>query len=212
MKKLLTIALSMLPMLCLAQNFTGLTLQEAQKKAQSEKKIILVDVMNIRQLNDAKTKQEKDVYAVPGVQEFITNNIVAIRVDMGTDAGKEFAPLLQMNMYPTYTFLMPNGDLLKIVSPYSLSKTPELFLKVAQDALKMAQEKWANNRAIVFEEITFEQALEKATKENKLIFIDAYTDNCQPCMQMVKNVFSLDKVADFYNSNFINLTINLFFY
>lgn len=48
----------------------------------------------------------------------------------------------------------------------------------------------------------------KAKKENRLIFIDAYTDYCQPCMLMVKNVFSLNDVADFYNRNFINLKIH----
>lgn len=209
MKKLLTIALSVLPLLAAAQSFTDLTLQQAQKKAQSEKKIILVDVMNMRQQNEAKAKQEKEIYALPGVQEFMTKNIVAIRIDMGTEAGKEFAPLLQMNMYPTYAFLMPNGDLLHVVNPYSIGKTPSLFLETAKEALDKANEKWKNSRHIIFNEATFEQALEMAAKENKLIFIDAYTDNCQPCMKMVKDVFSQDKVADYFNANFINLTINL---
>lgn len=209
MKKLLTIALFMLPIFCAAQVFTGLTLQEAQKKAQSEKKIILVDVMNIKQMNDAKAKQEKDVIALAGVEEFMKNNIVAIRVDMGTDAGKEFAPLLQMNMYPTYAFLMPNGDMLQVISPYLIGKTPTLFLEKATEAFAKANEKWKNSRQIAFKDVTFEQALDIAAKENKLIFIDAYTDNCQPCMKMVKDVFSLDNVADFFNANFINLTINL---
>ena len=36
----------------------------------------------------------------------------------------------------------------------------------------------------------------------------AYTDYCQPCMLMVKNVFSLNAVADFYNQNFINLKMH----
>ncbi|OFY44343.1 MAG: hypothetical protein A2X18_01680 [Bacteroidetes bacterium GWF2_40_14] len=209
MKKLLTIALSVLPLICTAQNFTGLTLQEAQKKAQSEKKIILVDVMNIKQQNDTKTKQEKEVYALPGVAEFADKHIVSIRIDMGTEAGKEFAPLLQMNMYPTYAFLMPNGDLLNIVSPYFIGKTPSLFLEKAKEAYDKANEKWKNSRNITFEDATFEQALEMAAKENKLIFIDAYTESCQPCMKMVKDVFSQDKVADYFNANFINLTINL---
>ncbi len=209
MKKLLTIALSVLPLLAAAQNFTNLTLQQAQKKAQSEKKIILVDVMNMRQQNEAKAKQEKEIYALPGVEEFMAKNVVAIRIDMGTDAGKEFAPLLMMNMYPTYAFLMPNGDLLQVASPYMFGKTPSLFLEKAREAFDKANEKWKNSRNITFKDATFEQALEMAAKENKLVFIDAYTENCQPCMKMVKDVFSQDKVADYFNANFINLTINL---
>ncbi len=209
MKKLLTIALSVLPLLAAAQSFTDLTLQQAQKKAQSEKKIILVDVMNMRQQNEAKIKQEKEIYALPGVEEFMTKNVVAIRIDMGTEAGKEFAPLLMMNMYPTYAFLMPNGDLLQVASPYMFGKTPSLFLEKAKEAFDKANEKWKNSRNIIFKDATFEQALEMAAKENKLVFIDAYTENCQPCMKMVKDVFSQDKVADYFNANFINLTINL---
>ena len=209
MKKLLTIALSVLPLLAAAQNFTNLTLQQAQKKAQSEKKIILVDVMNMRQQNEAKAKQEKEIYALPEVEEFMAKNVVAIRIDMGTEAGKEFAPLLMMNMYPTYAFLMPNGDLLQVASPYMFGKTPSLFLEKAREAFDKANEKWKNSRNITFKDATFEQALEMAAKENKLVFIDAYTENCQPCMKMVKDVFSQDKVADYFNANFINLTINL---
>lgn len=209
MKRILTIALSVLPLIAAAQSFTNLTLQQAQEKAQNEKKIILVDVMNMRQQNDAKLKQEKDVLALEGVSDYIAQNIVAIRIDMGTEAGKEFAPLLQMNMYPAYAFLMPNGDLLQVVHPFLIGKTPSLFLEKAKEAVSIANEKWKNSRQITFKEISFEQALEIATKENRLIFIDAYTDNCQPCMKMAKNVFTLDRVADFYNANFINLSLNL---
>ena len=41
-----------------------------------------------------------------------------------------------------------------------------------------------------------------------MVFIDAYTAWCQPCVMMGKNVFTLDKVADFYNEHFINLKID----
>lgn len=36
---------------------------------------------------------------------------------------------LVMNMYPTYAFFMPNGDILGTVSPFLLPKNPELFLE-----------------------------------------------------------------------------------
>lgn len=192
-----------------AQNFSALSFKQAQQIAVKEKKIILVDVTSSRVDKETKTKLEKSVIAAPGTEKFQSENIVAVRVDMGTDEGKEFAPLLQMNMYPTYAFLMPNGDMLGVVSPYLLAKEPELFLKKGSEFMEKAKEKWNNSRKITFSNISFEEALKVAKKENKLLFIDAYTDNCQPCMMMEKNIFTLDKVADFYNKNFINLSLNL---
>ena len=209
MKRILLTIISVLPLCAAAQSFTSLTLNEAQEKASAQKKIILVDVMNMRTMNDAKLAQEKSILALEGVSRFLDENVIGIRVDMGTPAGKEFAPLLQMNMYPTYAFLMPNGDMLGVVSPYLLAKDNSLFLVKTKEFYTKAQEKWANTRKINFQEITFESALERAKTEGKLVFIDAYTDNCQPCIMMEKNIFTLDKVADFYNTNFINLSMNL---
>lgn len=59
-------------------------------------------------------------------------------------------------------------------------------------------------QGISFENSDFKTLLAKAKKENKLIFMDAYTTWCAPCKLMVKNVFPLKSVGDFYNANFIN--------
>lgn len=67
----------------------------------------------------------------------------------------------------------------------------------------------AQNRSIAFEQGTFDEIKAKALKENKLIFIDAYTTWCGPCKQMAKNVFTNDDVADHYNKNFVNAKIDM---
>ena len=67
----------------------------------------------------------------------------------------------------------------------------------------------AQNRSIKFEHVTFKEIKAKALKENKLIFIDAYTSWCGPCKQMAKNVFTNDTVADYYNKNFVNAKIDM---
>lgn len=56
---------------------------------------------------------------------------------------------------------------------------------------------------------TWEEALEKAEKEDKLIFVDAYTTWCGPCKRMSKMVFTEAAVGDFYNKNFINMKIDM---
>lgn len=55
----------------------------------------------------------------------------------------------------------------------------------------------------------FASILEKAKKEKKIIFIDAFASWCGPCKMMTKNIFPLPKVGDFYNKNFINLAIDM---
>jgi len=64
----------------------------------------------------------------------------------------------------------------------------------------------AQNRSINFKhEGTFTDHLAEATKNNKLIFFDAFTSWCGPCKTLAKDVFTVDSVADYFNTNFINV-------
>ena len=61
----------------------------------------------------------------------------------------------------------------------------------------------AQNRSIQFEHGTWKEIKEKAAKEKKLIFLDAFTTWCGPCKWMAKNIFTNDTVADYFNEKFI---------
>lgn len=64
-------------------------------------------------------------------------------------------------------------------------------------------------QGITFEKGSFASILEKAKKENRLVFLDAYTTWCGPCKLLEKNVFSKKEVGDFYNQNFINAHVDM---
>lgn len=56
---------------------------------------------------------------------------------------------------------------------------------------------------------TWDEALAKARKENKMVFLDAYTSWCGPCKKMKRNVFTDTVVAAFFNKNFVNIAADM---
>jgi thiol-disulfide isomerase/thioredoxin len=58
-------------------------------------------------------------------------------------------------------------------------------------------------QGIEFEHGTWDEVVAKAKKENKPIFVDAYTTWCGPCKWMTKNVFALEEVGTYFKNNFI---------
>lgn len=62
---------------------------------------------------------------------------------------------------------------------------------------------------ILFQEGSLQDLLEKAKKEKKLVFIDAYASWCGPCKLMEKNIFPLKPVGELYNKNFISARFDM---
>lgn len=56
---------------------------------------------------------------------------------------------------------------------------------------------------------TWQQALEKAKKENKYIFLDAYASWCGPCKMMKHKTFTDKAVGDFYNKHFVCIAVDM---
>lgn len=62
---------------------------------------------------------------------------------------------------------------------------------------------------IVFIEADWDKAKTEAKKQNKLIFIDAYTIWCGPCKLLKRKTFPDKEVGKFFNENFINVAIDM---
>ncbi len=77
-----------------------------------------------------------------------------------------------------------------------------LLVLVAAKPLALANE-------IKFLEITnraeWDSAFALAKSQNKLVFVDIYTDWCTYCHKLDKEVYTDQKVVDYFNENFINI-------
>ena len=83
-------------------------------------------------------------------------------------------------------------------------KVKFIFLSLA--SLFFCTSAFAN---VEFTEGAWADILAKAQEEEKLIFLDAYTDWCVPCKKMDKEVFTQEAVSDVFNEQFINVKINM---
>lgn len=82
-----------------------------------------------------------------------------------------------------------------------LKPTTSLFLLLFFGLSAQAQ--------IQFQHEAWEDALAKASNEDKYIFVDAYADWCAPCKKMEKEVFPKEEVSSFFNERFVNVKMNM---
>ncbi|MBR8535800.1 thioredoxin family protein [Carboxylicivirga sediminis] len=68
--------------------------------------------------------------------------------------------------------------------------------------------RFAYSQGIDFKYVTFEEALQLAKEQDKLLFIDFYTSWCGPCKKLAKGPFMEPEIGDFYNTNFISLKLD----
>lgn len=62
---------------------------------------------------------------------------------------------------------------------------------------------------IVFFEGTWQQALDEAKKQDKMIFVDCYTTWCGPCKRMTSYTFKDVEAGKYFNEKFINYKIDM---
>lgn len=88
-----------------------------------------------------------------------------------------------------------------------------LLLTLALGSTGFATDKPAPNdegkTGIQFFEGRWKDALAKAKKENKLVFLDAYASWCGPCKLMQARTFPDKKVGEFFNKKFVSVKMDM---
>lgn len=83
------------------------------------------------------------------------------------------------------------------ISTAFMSRNPQ------EDTLEM------DGSGIRFRGMSLDEAKTEAKSTGKIIFIDAYTDWCGPCKKMAASSFMDEKVAELFNSKFVNIKIEM---
>lgn len=100
----------------------------------------------------------------------------------------------------------------KVIIPFALFLVALPVLVAFSSGSFFSFSKQCNSKAnegIQFENDNWDNTLAKAKKENKLVFLDGYTSWCGPCRMLKETTFKDESVAEFFNKNFINTTIDL---
>lgn len=76
------------------------------------------------------------------------------------------------------------------------NKTVNAATSSTEEGIKFVESNWAVAKAA-------------AKKQNKLIFLDAYTTWCGPCKMLKRNTFPDKAAGEFFNKNFINVALDM---
>ena len=66
-----------------------------------------------------------------------------------------------------------------------------------------------SREGVQFQDLIYEEALKKAGKEGKMVFMDCYTVWCGPCKMMNERVFTQKVVGDYFKKHFIPLKVDM---
>lgn len=117
------------------------------------------------------------------------------------EVQSQFESDFQISGVPRYIIIGKKGE---IVSAHAPSPGPEMASMI--ERARFAE--FYTGPGTNFLDITLEEAIEKATAENKHIFIECHTNGCVPCKMMKDKVFPHDKVAEYLNREFVSISID----
>ena len=204
------------------------TFAQALAKAKQENKKVFVDCYT--QWCGPCHFMSVNVFPLDSVGEFMNPKFVCLKMDMEHGEGASLQKKFKIAAYPT--FIIFNADGSEIGRFTGMAMGQDLYTKVNmalkgvkdvdKEVEKLKNKDTAKNivksetkdtiydegKGVAFEQLSFADALLKAQRENKRIFIDCYTSWCHACLQMAKTTFKDTRLGNLMNKQFVNLKIN----
>jgi len=129
-----TIVVLLTPMRLKSQNssinFKHKPLNEIIEQAKIENKIILIDVFT--EWCGPCKEMSKNIFTNKQVADFYNKNFICLKIDAEKGNGSFVSRKYNVNCFPTFLFLCPNGDLKNKATG---SKTVEEFIEIGKNAL-----------------------------------------------------------------------------
>ncbi|MBX2900514.1 MAG: thioredoxin family protein [Cyclobacteriaceae bacterium] len=90
---------------------------------------------------------------------------------------------------------------------------PQLALLALAASLTLAATNWnaespPEEPVIHFTTESFTEALNRAKKENKVVFVDVYATWCGPCTLLKRTTFTDKELSEYFNTHFINIAVD----
>ena len=117
------------------------------------------------------------------------------------EAQSQFETDFMISGVPRYIIIGKKGE---IVSAHAPTPGPEMATMI--ERARFAE--FYTGPGTNFQNITLEEAIAKATQENKHVFIECHTDGCVPCKMMKDKVFPHDKMAEYLNKEFVSISVD----
>lgn len=133
----------------------------------------------------------------------INNNKMQGMLNLFPDCTEQsqFESDFLISSVPRYIIIGKDGNIVSAHAP-----TPGTEMAAMIEKARFAE--FYTGPGTDFLDITLDEAIEKATRENKHIFIECHTDGCVPCKMMKDKVFPHNKVAEYLNKNFVSISID----
>ncbi len=74
---------------------------------------------------------------------------------------------------------------------------------------EVVEQKVEEKKGTNFQDITLQEAIDKAKSEGKLVFVECQTNSCGPCRMMKKNIFPQSKIGEYMNEHFVAIMQNM---
>ena len=113
----------------------------------------------------------------------------------------QFESDFQISGVPRYIIIGKKGE---IVSAHAPTPGPDMASMI--EKARFAE--FYTGPGTDFQDITLDEAIAKASAENKHILIECHTDGCVPCKMMKDRVFTHDKCAEYLNREFVSISID----
>ena len=200
--------------------FSG-TLDEACTKAREANKQIFIDFYT-DWCGPCKAVA-KNVFPTEEAGKYFNAHFINMSIDAEKGIGPKIAEEFKIDSYPTFIILNPDKSIAARWMGASTNPTPEKFINIvknnletgrgagsaSEDNLGMRERPAREKPGIQMFEGSYADALAKARAENKMVFVDCYTQWCGPCKIMDAEVFPRRDVGDFMNSRFVFLKLDM---